>query len=200
MTLPRIIVRTVPEREDYAAYLRDRLPEAEWCVDRAHDPVGNFLAALTLQGDDDAIHLDDDVVLARDWRILAEGHLAVRRGHPIQWFSARPKADERGARWERHFIGTQCFHLPGRLAPGAVEWFDTWPGSPHPSLHPQRLFDVGLGAYLRSLDERVWVTCPSLVQHRLGPSAMGHHLTGGYQATFTHPLDLPTPTGVESGS
>jgi hypothetical protein len=68
-------MRTCAGRENYAEYLHYKLPELIELKDESFDPMKNFMNALEVAEDDEAIHLEDDAILANDFRRRPEKSL-----------------------------------------------------------------------------------------------------------------------------
>jgi hypothetical protein len=165
-----VVIRAVPQREHLHGYLARRVPDAVWCIDRAKDGRGNFVGAMRVQGDRDAVHLEDDVILTRDWQAKVAAAVAEAPGSVVQMFSRRKADLTTGSRWQagRTFVNAQCWYLPGALAPAVVEHYGSW-------TMPGLLFDLGVADFLRERRLRYWLHAPSLVQHRTDePSQVGH--------------------------
>lgn len=175
----RYIARGVPSRQDLIDGLTAALPEIEWCIDRARDPMGNMAAALLLQGDDDgAVHLEDDVALTSDFRVKVEEAIAEAPDHLVQMFSIRPQKDLTvGSRWEpgRTFLMAQCFYVPPGMAVGMAE---------HVARTEGNYLDSAIAEHLRDRGERYWLHVPSLVQHLPVPSTIGPRSTARQSPTF----------------
>ena len=56
-------MRTCIGREDYARYVHEQIPNLIELKDEVSDPMQNFMNALEVAGDDEAIHLEDDAIL-----------------------------------------------------------------------------------------------------------------------------------------
>ena len=159
----KIIIKSMGN-EDYLAYLKPRLPSAVWCFDKYHDHMETFMRALSMAGSGPALHMEDDIILTRDF--LTKVDEVVRRvgeGEVIQFFSLRPTDLTAGSRWDRAFMMNQCTYLPQGLSGKLLEYSDSW--RPRHPEHPTGS-DVMLRDYLRASRKPYWLHVPSLVQHR----------------------------------
>lgn len=183
-----IIRAVLPERQDYVDYLTARLPSAIVVRDRRRDAMDTFLRALEAAGAGAALHLEDDVILTRDF---AAKHAAVIDEHgalPAQFFSLPRKRDVIGSRLEpgRTFCMGQCFYLPPGMSRELLDYAATWPRR---DVHPTGL-DLLVADFLSARRLRYWLHLPSLVQHREVPSLIDPRRSKARQsASFVDPDD-----------
>lgn len=182
----RYIVRSIPERQDCVDYLQRRIPGLEICQDRKRDAMDTFLRALEMAGNDPAVHLEDDIVLARDFTARVEQEISRLPGDVIQFFSMRAKDLTEGSRWDRNFLMGQCFYLPAGWSLRVREFFGRW-WPLNRNENPTGL-DLMVGDYLRSVRQSYWIHCPSLVDHRNRKSAINPRRSTKRQSkTFKDP-------------
>lgn len=170
----RYIVRTVAGlRREGCDYLRERLP-VEFQVDERRDIIANFEAAFRRQGTDDAVHMEDDVLLTLAFEAKLQAAIEPWRDQLVQMFTCRPKADRAGSRWApgRDFVHAQCFYVPGADAPRLAEFYAGWTG--RPGYDAQACADLGVSDYLIANRRRYRIVVPSLVQHEGNGSLVGH--------------------------
>lgn len=166
MTDLRIIVRCHPRRQEFIDYLSENLPATALFssddLGRGHRP--NFLNALALAGSAPALHLEDDVLLARDFLARAQAAINERPQSVIQFFSMRKADLEVGSRWEagRTFMMTQCFYLPAGHSALLLAHYPNWGEK---DKHVSAV-DIFTADFLKSRKEKYWIHVPSLVQHR----------------------------------
>lgn len=165
--MTRILVRGIPARQPWLDYLAERIDDAEWFIDTARDPLGNFLFALAESGDDGTVHMEEDVILTVGFRAKLEAAIAEHPGSVIQFFCMRRDDTTIGSRWARMFVNTQCFYLPPSYGPQVVAYENEWRGA-----NPSN-FDRVLRDWLEDRKERHWLHIPNLVQHRIGPTSIG---------------------------
>jgi hypothetical protein len=171
--MTRIIIRAVRERQDYINYLKEHLPDAEWCIDHDRHPMSNFLKALRMAGDGPAIHMEEDTLLAKDFRIRAESVIRYRPFDVVQFFSMRTADRDIGSRYDGTFTGCLCFYLPLFLSAEIVDYHYNYPLrlDPDGSVHRSG-YDLMVRSYLRKKRRRYWIEVPNLVDHRIGKSAI----------------------------
>lgn len=158
-----IIIRAVPDRAEYIAYLRKHLPMAVWCFDKTRNAMDTFLSAMEMAGEGAAVHMEEDILLSEDF---ADGLAAGIAGHPasvVQFFSMRSADETAGSRWDRNFCMNQCFYLPAGYSKFIAEYYPEWPKRQE---HPTG-YDILINDWLRTRREAYWLHVPSLVQHRV---------------------------------
>lgn len=182
----RVILRSIGVTE-YVEYLTPRLPDAEWSGSKElrRTGMGNFFHALRLAGGDAALHMEDDIILTRNFMEKVNAVIdSVGSDKVIQFFSL--KKTESG--WDTGFSMNQCFYLPAgnmgqellQFAPG---WLTANPKDQNGG------YDLLMGAYFKANKIRHWVSCPSLVQHRSDPSNLSPRSRFRQSASFVDPWD-----------
>lgn len=157
-----IIIRAIKDRKDYIEYLHTNLPYANWCFDQKHDAMDTFLRAMRLAGEKPTIHMEEDVLLTRDFMTKI---LTVISEHPnevIQFFSMRKDDLTVGSRYDRNYMMNQCFYLPAGYSRIIADYYNIWEGKKE---HPTGT-DTMISDFLKSRKEKYWLHVPSLVQHR----------------------------------
>ena len=183
--MTRIIVTAVRgQREAFLSYLQERLPHLEIVYDTTGDAWDTFMASLVLQGADPAIHIEDDILLTRDFISKSEAVIAERPQTMIQFFSMRQKDLTVGSRFDRKFCMNQCTDFPAGYNTQLLAFASTYvwnPGDRAP-------YDTMMDAWLRSRREAYWISVPSLVDHRIAKSLIDSRRSSKRQAfTFTDP-------------
>ena len=166
--MTRIIVRAVRDRIGYIEYLQENLPEAEFCFDTDRNAMHTFLSALKMAGDEPVVHMEEDVLIAPNFKSRLEAAIAERPDTVIQFFSMRKADLEVGSRMDGNFLMGQCFYLPAGYSRKILEFYPTWEDLPK---HPTGL-DTMVGAFLKKRKEKYWIHIPNLVDHRIGASAI----------------------------
>lgn len=164
--MTRVIIRAVKERQPYLDYLLDELPDAEVCYDTTRNAMNTFLDAVDLAGKDGVLYLEDDVILADQFRNRVESAISEMPQNVIQFFSMRKADLEIGSRWDNNFLMAQCFYFPPGLSAELAKYAKTWAGY---SEHPTGL-DTMICDFLRALKLKYWIHIPNLVDHRVGKS------------------------------
>jgi hypothetical protein len=181
----RIIIRAVPERAEFIEYLKNHLPDAEWCMDKKRDAMDTFVRAMEMAGDDACLHMEEDIILTE--RFLAKVSVAVAN-HPdkvIQFFSMRKADCTLGSRYDSSFIMGQCFYLPAGYSALIADYKQYWPDLKE---HPTGV-DMMVNDFLRVRKEKYWIHVPSLVEHRVTKSMIDPRRSSKRQSkTFVEPL------------
>ena len=189
----KIIIQAVEERRAGVDYLLERLPGAVVVWDEKRHPMHTFLRALTEAGEGPALHLEDDVILTRDFLKKLTAALALVPPSPVtgkmplvQFFSMRKADIDTGSRWDRQFMGNLCWYSPPGLDREFRAFFPTWRAKDHREKSVG--YDTMMRAMLRKLGEPYWIHCPNLVQHRVGKSAIDPRRSSGrLSRTFGDP-------------
>jgi GR25 family glycosyltransferase involved in LPS biosynthesis len=154
------------------------------CVDN-HRAVWNHIAAVA-QPDEWCIVLEDDSIVASDFRIQAEAVLShtpngvvvvsfyLGRMRPAQWREKVKQAVGHAQREQAHWIvGDACLHGVAVAMTGkhALEML-------HETRSKQRAFDEAITLWSRKFQYRVGYCYPSIVNHADGPSVIDRHPDG----------------------
>lgn len=159
--MTRIIIRAMPERADMVDTLLADLPDALICYDQQRDAMDTFLRALALAGDEPAVHMEEDVRLASNFRDRLEAAIAERPEHVIQFFSMRKADLTTGSRWDSNYLMLQCTYLPAEYSALIRAYAPVWPARKE---HPTGC-DTLIRDWLKARRERYWIHVPSLVDH-----------------------------------
>lgn len=180
-----VVIRTCDGREQYLAYLVQRIPDAVVVQDKTRNAMDTFRDALFVVGDGCAVHMEDDVILTQGFvDKLVNGIGDGKR--VVQFFSIRKSDLKLGTRIEpgRTFLMGQCFYLPCGMSAEILEYSHSWHGL---EKHPTGL-DTMVGDFLKERKLRYVMYVPSLVQHRNCRSAIDHRRSSSRQSpTFGHP-------------
>lgn len=167
--LPPMIIRAVlPERAAFVDYLKGVLPEAQFCIDKTRNAMDTFLSALDMAGDGPALHMEEDVLIGRDFRQQVQAAIQARPLNVIQFFSMRQADLTIGSRWDRNFMCAVCFYLPPGYSKAIRAYHRVWPGKvQHPTGTDSMVCD-----WLKERKEKHWINVPSLVEHRVAKSVI----------------------------
>jgi len=177
----RIIVTTMPDSR-FISYLLDRLPTLEVVEDTKRDAWDTYMRSLEVQGDDPAIHMEDDILLTRDFAAKAQAVIDKRPDSVIQFFSMRGKDLTVGSRWDRQFAMNQCTYLPAGYPAAFMPFAESWTRRAE---NPYG-YDTCFNDWLRSRREPYWISVPSLVEHRVAVSRIARSRSSRRQSkTFT---------------
>jgi ParB-like chromosome segregation protein Spo0J len=165
----RIIIKSCG-RPEFVNYLKQRLPNAEFCFDQRQDAMDTFIRSLEMAGDEAALHLEDDIILTVNFIKKVEAVInQIGKDVMIQFFSIRPTDLKKGARMDRKFSMNQCTYFPkgysSSLREFAPAWIENNPKAP-------TAYDWMMDEWLRSRKEAHYINIPSLVQHRQEISAI----------------------------
>ena len=162
----RIIIKAVEERGEFVDYLKKHLPNAEWCYDEKKDAMDTFLRAMKMAGDDPCIHMEDDIILTKDFMNKAIKVITQKPFNLIQFFSMRKADLTIGSRWDRTFMMNQCHYNPQTYSRKIYEFYEIWEGKKE---HPYG-YDTMMQEWLKLRKEKYWISVPSLVEHRVAKS------------------------------
>jgi hypothetical protein len=177
----RIIVRCVPERPRFIAYLRERLTNTLFYFHPQRGDMLSYRGALTQAGKTAVVLMEDDVILTRDFRRKLERVIAEHRREVVQFFSMRQADVDVGSRYDRNFLMGQCVYLPAGYSQALLTWH--WPGEAEQDGSGS---DLLLSDWLKSRNEPYWIHVPSLVDHRQGRSVIDPRRSSKRQSkTFT---------------
>ena len=164
----RIIIKAVKERKDFIEYLKINLPSAEWCFDEKKCAFDTFLRALKMANNEPCLHLEEDILITKDFEKKAKKVITQKPFNLIQFFSMRKADVDKKSRWDRNFLMNQCFYAPPNYSRLILEYYNTWSKvklQEHPNGTDQMVCD-----FLKSRKEKYWISVPSLVQHRISVS------------------------------
>jgi hypothetical protein len=163
-------MRTCTGRESYREYVESHIPNLIVLNDKDKDPMGNFMKALEAAGDEAAVHLEDDVILTKNFVKKAEQVISENPARVIQFFSMRKDDLSIGTRIDkgRNFIAALCFYLPPKMSKGLRSYFPNWERIDE---HPTGL-DLTIADFLKKTRQDYLVYCPNLADHRIGKSAI----------------------------
>jgi hypothetical protein len=167
----KIIIRGVPDRQEYIDYLNRVLPEAVWCMDTRFytEPdskirhMKNFIDALMMGADTPCVHMEEDIIITKDFINKLNNVITQRPNELIQFFSMRGDDIKKGSRYDNNYIMNQCFYLPAGYGRHIAEYYTRW----------DRLAELPSGSdlmindWLKTRKEKYWIHVPSLVEHRV---------------------------------
>ncbi len=122
----RIIIKAVKDRQEFIDYLAERLPHAEFCFDEKRCAFDTFLRSLEMAGDDPAIHMEEDILITKDFVKKANAVITGKPFNLIQFFSMRKKDITVGSRWDNDFLMNQCFYAPPMYSKQMRNFYESW--------------------------------------------------------------------------
>jgi hypothetical protein len=162
----RIIIRAVKERGEYIDYLKNYLPTAEWCFDEKKDAMHTFLKGMKMAGNDACIHMEEDIILTKNFLEKAKKVIVQKPFTLIQFFSMRKADLEIGSRWDNTFMMNQCHYNPPNFSRYFLEYWEHW----EDRVKEPYGYDTMMQSFLRKNKIKYWISVPSLVDHRIAKS------------------------------
>ena len=168
----KVIVRMVESRRFLVEQnLKPFIPNLEICLETAKEYHSNnaywtFQRALEMVGDEDCLHLEDDIILTSDFMNKVNKVIKENPNKVIQFFSMRKADLEIGSRMEsgRTFMCALCFYLPKGMSKDLRRYNEQWEFDNADQMHGAPL-DVALADYLKSKKLKYYINVPSLVDH-----------------------------------
>lgn len=162
------IVRMIPDRARYLPSIVAEIPNVIIIMDRHRKPMETFLNALSIAGEKPTVHLEDDVILCKDFRVRAERIIEQYPDSVIQFFSMRSDDIKIGQRWDNSFCSSMCFYLPYNYSTLIRRYYPRWERREE---HPTA-YDYLVNDFLRDRKERYLIVVPNLADHRQIKSAI----------------------------
>tara|TARA_R110000803_G_scaffold207394_1_gene275294 strand:+ start:117 stop:677 length:561 start_codon:yes stop_codon:yes gene_type:complete len=166
----KVIIKAVPVRKDCIEYLKNKLPDAIFCMDKKKCAMDTFLRSLEIAKDDPCIHMEEDIFITKNFMKKASAVIRQKPMSVVQFFSMRKADLTIGSRWDRSFLMNQCFYAPPFYSRLMLEFSALWIPK-NIEEHPNGT-DAMVRDFLKYRKERYWVHCPSLVDHREGKSVI----------------------------
>jgi hypothetical protein len=180
----RIIIRAVRERGEFIDYLKKFLPDAEWCFDEKHDAMHTFIKGMRMAGDDPCIHMEEDIILTKNFKQKIAKAITQKPFNLIQFFSMRKDDIRIGSRWDSKFMMNQCHYNPPTYSRLIADYWEKWDGR---IVDPMG-YDLMMQHFLRDRKEKYWIHVPSLVEHRVAKSKIDPRRSSKRQSlTFEEP-------------
>lgn len=181
----RYIIRAVKDRTEFIAYLQKHLPEAEWCFDKTRNAMDTFLEAMRMAGDGPCVHMEEDILLTRDFQKKIKAEIDKAPDEIIQFFSMREADLTKGSRYDSSYMMNQCFYLPAGYSRMIHDFYAVWDGK----VKDPTGTDTMINDWLKSRREKYWISVPSLVEHRVCKSAINPRRSSKRQSkTFKDPI------------
>lgn len=183
--MTRIIIRATLNtgRNNMVKYLRKKIPDAEWCFDQKRDAFDTFIRAKRMAGIEPCVHMEEDVLLTKNFRQKIESAIAEHPNHVIQFFSMLRDDAKLGSRWINRFSMNQCYYIPAGLNVPIAEYGERWPNREK----DRNGYDVMMDEFRRDMKFKIWLHVPSLVQHMEAKSLLGPRSSKRQSGTFQDP-------------
>lgn len=159
----RYIARFVDSRMDNLEVYKKEIPNVEVYIDRNRNPIGAFIEALKMAGDDACVQMEDDCILTSDFDRKINEEVAKHPDSVIQFFSMRSKDLTVGSRWDNRYIMGQCTYYPNGKASQLVYYFKGSLWEKHQ--HSVDGLDLLVDEFLKHNREKYWICVPNLVDH-----------------------------------
>jgi hypothetical protein len=162
----KILIRAVKERGEFIDYLKKHLPQAEWCFDEKQDAMHTFIKGMRMAGDEPCIHMEEDIILTRDFVKKANKVITQKPFSLIQFFSMRKDDIRIGSRWDGKFMMNQCHYNPPYYSNLITDYWERW----DKKIDDPMGYDLMMQEFLKERKEKYWISVPSLVDHRVAKS------------------------------
>lgn len=176
----KFIMMTCDGREEFADYVKERIPNLIVSYDTFTDPgkfkntsYRNAQQAWKLAGENPCVQLEDDIILCDDFVNRCKKVIAERPNDVIQFFSMRKADLEVGSRYElgSNFLMHQCYYLPAGMSKKiydfSIEFENECEQDEHISPN-----DLVTRYYFQRNKIKYWVHIPNLVDHRIAKSSI----------------------------
>jgi len=162
----KFIVRTMGNRD--INELQKNIPDLIIALDTTKNAMDTFRTALVLAGDDECVHLEDDIILCDNFYDKIMSIISENKDEVIQFMSMRKDDLTIGTRYVggRKFLMGQCFYLPKGTSKELLEYSYNWGRIKE---HPTGL-DTMVGDYLGDKKLKYLNIVPNLVDHIVGKS------------------------------
>ena len=163
--MTRVLVSAIPARTPFITYLKRHIQDLEVVWDTTQNAMDTFLTTMRNAGNDPIVHLEDDILLTKNFMAKIEQAISERPHEVIQFFSRSGADIAEGSRYRSggSYLMNQCQYLPTGIARGISEYYPLWGGK---EKHPTGC-DSMMGDYFRVNKMRYWNHVPSLVNHAL---------------------------------
>ena len=161
----KYVIRKVPERD--TSYLERLIPGALIYNDIEHcGAVESFVAAIK-QADDDAVYIQDDMLLCHDFCARAESYIA-QHSDTVIVFSTTSRISEAGIYPASKGRFLLCTYIPRAIGKAFVEWYEhrdyevlrlPW------SYYYDQLDDGFFYCFLTQAKKSVYIVIPNLAGH-----------------------------------
>lgn len=165
----KVVISAVPERMAGVKYILQTIPDAYVNWDKTRNAMDTFMESLNIIGEDDALSMEDDIILTSDFMAKAKKEIAEHPDTVIQFFSMRGADLTIGSRYENgsKFIANLCVYYPKGWAKDFQQWISTVDLKSYITAYDWLMAD-----YMKATKQKYWIVVPNLVDHRIGKSAI----------------------------
>ena len=157
-------------------HILPQVPEALVRYDREYSPMKAFLEALRMAEGEPHVHMEDDIILTRNFQSKVEAAIAQHPDQVINFFMlAGMEKDAPFMRGAHTYTGNQCFYVPPSLTQamlGNAAKIIKELGGDYQTMYDTYRMDGFVRWNLKVLGQKYWQWHPSLAQHRVGESAI----------------------------
>ena len=171
------VIQCVPKRLDSARQVQQRLGSKLY-LDLSGKGTWAFLGSLMTFGGRGHLHLEDDIILAKNFEQLVPPIINKHQDQIIRFFpsavNTRPKTTHgkpfiaKGS----GFVYLLCVWFPDWFPSEYLDWCSKVNYPPPDGSENPWYFDVAIRAFLRHTKRDFICWYPSLVQHQVGESAV----------------------------
>lgn len=160
----KFFVRTTEERALDESFSQIKY---ELLIDKEHKPIDSFIKQLKMIDDYDAVLLEDDVILCKEFKRAIEKVIEEHKDEVINFYT-KPSAFF-SSHYSQYFVYNQCTYYPkGSAKKIAVQMEKEW--NKEKSITD---YDVLENKAIHSLNMYLFNYRPCLVQHKDGYSLIG---------------------------
>lgn len=162
----RFVCMAVPKRSLFVNYLKQHIPGLEVVWDKKRSARATMESALEHIGDDEAMLIEDDLLLTKGFVIKAQSVIESHRDCMIQ-FHSRVKDDFLiGSRMRpgSSYMCTMCTFYPSGMASRVLEFSRGYGSVKLWEQHPSGT-DLMVRLFLKINKLKYWNQCPSLADH-----------------------------------
>lgn len=169
----KYIVTAIKEREENVRYLLKMIPNLEVVWDKERNGAETFYRSLEQVGYDDAVHLEDDIILTSNFVEKIEAAISKNAEVVNQFFSMRKADLEIGSRYDSNFLAGLCWYSPPHFSKLLKSYIDSRYGKNDFIEQYKKKHDCIIQEFMSAVKQpKYWVHVPSLVDHRIGKSAV----------------------------
>lgn len=174
----KYIIRKVPERD--TSYLERLIPSATVYNDTEHTgAINSFIQALKT-ADDDAVYVQDDMLLCKGFVGKAEEYISRYRDSVIVFANFTHDKQSADVTKEGFYSARKggwllCTYIPKSIAYAFVKWYES---KGYESVRNYKRYiemqgdDVLFCRFLELIDKEVFVTVPNIAGHRKNKSVI----------------------------
>lgn len=176
----KYVIRKVPERD--TSYLERILPDALIYCDTEHKGCRYSFEQALLLANDDAVYVQDDMILCRDFRKRAEKYIKKYPSHCIVFSNTTYGKDSVNVIREGFWDPVQapwlmCTYIPKEMAKAFIFAKRNNMFKVFKNAIKYDFDDVEWGNFLAFMNEKVFVTVPNLAGHPRNKSVTGFSRT-----------------------